>query len=99
MELVFSAVEPCIALVPKRHVLHLFSIPVCRCINVANDMVGADATILDGKGKTPLQWAQLNSHTEVGMILAGGKEGADGKKSLTGSSKAGAVATAKATKP
>lgn len=87
--------------------LLLLLILFCRGINAAdNMMIGADITILDGKGKTPLQWAQLNSHTEVGMILAGGRKGADRKKSpsggssgTTGSSKAGEVATAKAAKP
>ncbi|CAM9667836.1 unnamed protein product, partial [Laminaria digitata] len=30
---------------------------------------GADHTLKDNNGKTPLQWAQLNSHTEVGALL------------------------------
>lgn len=31
--------------------------------------VGADATLSDVKGKTALQWAQLNSRTDVGLLL------------------------------
>ncbi|CAM9721346.1 unnamed protein product, partial [Hapterophycus canaliculatus] len=31
---------------------------------------GADITIRDNKGNTPLQWAQINNHAAVGSVLA-----------------------------
>lgn len=30
---------------------------------------GADDTLRDAEGKTALQWAQLNSRTDVGLLL------------------------------
>lgn len=51
------------------------------------DTTGADITTKDNKGKTPLQWAQINRHAEVGSLLDDARRTTDydGKKAGTGS--------------